>query len=392
MHANTKWSIHPQTSLPAEMKSVTLLFLAALLLAACSGASTPDAIVEAAAKAAFEVWAADNDVPYRDLQIAMDSNDGYFAKARLTAWFRPSADTEWEEREAAIDCKRVGEAWRCTEDFTFTGVIEERQRRAEAIGMAYVLVPAGEFLMGTSDVQLSAITRLCKEADSGCIMKSFEDAMQKHFRQEMPQHAVILDEFWIGQLEVTNAQYAACVATGVCSEPQEKATIGRDNYYTDADYADYPVIKIDKSQAQTFCGWVGGRLPTEAEWEKAARGTDGRIYPWGNSIPDETLANFALRYGGTTPVGAFPDGKSPYGALDMAGNVSEWVSDWYQSDYYSVSPAQNPTGPESGVTGLLRGGSWNLYDDVFTIRSAFRHDRPPNDQDDYVGFRCARSQ
>ena len=361
---------------------------------------TPDAGVEVVAQAAFEAWAAANGEPYRDVQVTMAANDGYLAKVRLIVWFRPTAGAAWEEREAAADCKRVGDAWQCGEQFAFAVTEGEIQRRAEGTGKAlgldptsvrvgpvdgatYVRVPAGEFLMGSSEEQFAAAMKLCEE-DFGA-----GNCDRRLFESELPQHAVALDEYWIGRTEVTNAQYVACVEGGGCTEPHERSSNTRDSYYGRSDYANYPVINVDWSQAEAFCTWAGGRLPTEAEWEKAARGTDGRIYPWGDSAPDKTLANFNGNEGDTTVVGSYPSGASPYGALDMAGNVWEWVSDWYQADTYVASPTKNPTGPATGDRRVLRGGSW-LYN-VGSVRAAYRYYNFPGWAVN-GGFRCVGSR
>jgi formylglycine-generating enzyme required for sulfatase activity len=234
-------------------------------------------------------------------------------------------------------------------------------------GMVMVYVPAGKFLMGSED----------------------------GYDNEKPQHTVYLDAFWIDQTEVTNAMYAQCVADGKCELPQKTKSYTRSNYYDGLQYADYPVINVDWSQANAYCGWAGRRLPTEAEWEKAARGTDGRIYPWGEGI-DCSLANYQGKnsendfcIGDTQAVGSYPQGASEYGALDMAGNVWEWVSDWYSETYYIGAPSENPQGPASGQSRVLRGGSW--FFESWYLRLSDRGWFDPVGRDLYIGFRCARS-
>jgi formylglycine-generating enzyme required for sulfatase activity len=206
---------------------------------------------------------------------------------------------------------------------------------------------------------------------------------------EKPVHTVYLDGYWMDRTEVTNAMYALCVAAGVCNQPYSTKSYTRSSYYGDSQYRDYPVIYVDWNQATAYCEWAGRSLPSEAQWEKAARGTDGRIYPLGDTAPDANLANYSRNKGDTTAVGSYPSGASPYGIMDMAGNVWEWVADWYGETYYSSSPATNPQGPSSGTYRGLRGGSWG--NNRSNVRSADRNWNVPGIQNDFIGFRCVLS-
>jgi serine/threonine protein kinase len=214
-----------------------------------------------------------------------------------------------------------------------------------------VYVPAGEFIMGS-------------------------DEGESH---EQPVHTVYLDAFYVDKYEVTNAQYRACVEAGACDTPKNTT------YYDNAGYAQHPVVYVTWDDADAYCRWAGKRLPTEAEWEKAARGTDGRTYPWGEGIDCEH-AQYSGCPGDTLPVGSKLAGASPYGVLDMAGNVYEWVADWYGQYYYSQSPARNPSGPDSGIMKAIRGGAWCVtqWNARCTYRGRYGY------RDNHVGFRCAK--
>ena len=236
-------------------------------------------------------------------------------------------------------------------------------------GMILLSVPAGEFTMGAaiSDTQASD--------------------------DERPPHTVYLDAYWIDRTEVTNAMYAKCVKAGACQAPSSTKSFTRNSYYGTPQFDNYPVVQVSWNDATAYCQWAGGDLPTEAQWEKAARGPstgsgDQRTYPWGNQSPDATRLNFNMIAGDTTAVGKYPTGVSLYGALDMAGNVWEWVRDWYDETYYASSPTRNPAGPSSGAFRVVRGGAW--ISEATVVRVSYRNWDVPDNRVDLYGFRCAR--
>ena len=165
---------------------------------------------------------------------------------------------------------------------------------------------------------------------------------------ERPVHTVTLDAFWIDKTEVTNAMYALCVKAGNCPALAQRSSEMNQIYFGNPQFDNYPVINVSWDNANAYCKWANRQLPTEAQWEKAARGSDGRTYPWGNTAPDQNRLNFGNFVGDTTEVGKYPTGASIYGATDLVGNVWEWVADWYDGSYYGKSPPQNPTGPATG--------------------------------------------
>lgn len=207
---------------------------------------------------------------------------------------------------------------------------------------------------------------------------------------EQPVHVVDLSAFYIDKYEVTNFSYKTCVASGSCESPVNSSSNTHSDYYDNPLYDNYPVIYVDWNMAKTFCEWRGARLPTEAEWEKSARGTDGRIYPWAGDISCAS-ANYKECGKDAVSVGSYENGISPYGAYDMAGNVWEWVADLYQRDYYAMigDGYLDPMGPTIGNTRVLRGGSW--YNSAKSIRVTIRNESEPSKTYNYVGFRCAHN-
>ena len=247
-------------------------------------------------------------------------------------------------------------------------------------GVQMVLVPASEFIMGGN----------AEDAVAMCEKYSNTDCQKSRFENEEPIHTVNLDSFYIDKYEVTNTNWKNCVNAKVCNLPVQTDSVTRTNYYIDPEYDDFPVINVTWHMAQDFCEWRDASLPTEAQWEKAARGIDGFIYPWGNNI-NCSYANYFSGSNGcvgdTTKVGSYKSGKSVYGVYDMAGNVAEWTLDWYSETYYQDSPASDPQGPNSGEYRVYRGGAWYFVD--FITRSTYRGNDKPEQYIFYLGFRCA---
>lgn len=258
----------------------------------------------------------------------------------------------------------------------------------EIDGMLMVKIAAATFLMGSPPGEFLTVP------------------------DELPQHEVALSSYFMDKYEISVSQYAAFLnaiggyeraCDGVdCASPRELA--GESSYLVLQDfgdgtgqytavpgYANYPINHVSWYGARAYCQYVGGRLPTEAEWEYAARGDDGRIYPWGNFPPAPSLAVFqSENYDNLKPVDALPDGASPFGILGMAGSMWEWVNDWYGENYYQNSPRQNPQGPDEGLTRVVRGGAWPFNIGSDRLRTANRNAIEPTFRSSSVGFRCAR--
>ncbi len=277
-------------------------------------------------------------------------------------------------------------------------------------GVTLKFVPEGEFVMGITQDEIDQILagKLC----GNCTEDWFWD--------EQPAHTVFLDAFWIYQTEVTNDQFAHFVeSTGYVTTAEMdgysdiifnegieevegvtwKTPVDPDDDFSEL--GDHPVVHVSWYDAMAYCEWAGGRLPTEAEWEKAARGSDeGYLFPWGSSPASGQFANYCERscpndqrdyrnndtFAYTAPVGSFPLGASPYGVMDMAGNVWEWVYDWRDGDYYESSPEDNPVCLEEGKYKTLRGGSWYNNQNPMLVTSRFGG--VPDEPNNLVGFRC----
>lgn len=258
------------------------------------------------------------------------------------------------------------------------------ERVASADGMTQVYIPDGTFMRGGIDGEAA--------------------------NHELPANKITMTGFWMDKVEVTNAMYMLCVSAGVCDLPHsvDKTVLKsatREDYFRNAEFADYPVVYVAWGDADAYCKWAGRRLPSEAEWEYAARGAfpSLNIFPWGDARPDGSYANFNAMVGDTMKVGSYPAGASTYGVLDMAGNVAEWVNDFFDSKYYDLGLVQNPTGPISRAdvfSRVVRGGHWgNAW---MMIRVSARAslvgpnpaaqvgtDRWYGESANTVGFRCA---
>ena len=274
--------------------------------------------------------------------------------------------------------------------------------------MTMILIPAGEVLMGSGLFESIVL----------------ENSRFFTFPNQRPKHKVYLDAYWIDQTEVTVGMFRKFAEfTGYRTTAEREGwgrpwapgpkeaewpeTPGVDWLHPQGPEStaedNHPVVQVSWEDAAAYCDWVGGRLPTEAQWEKAARGPDGGRFPWGDEF-DGTYLNYCDGrcpverwrdvtyddgYSRTAPVGSYPDNASPYGILDMAGNVWEWVFDWYDPEYYRRAPYLNPTGPATGEMRTQRGGSWYDGEPHGWVNCLVRHQNPPTDRYEDVGFRCA---
>jgi len=283
---------------------------------------------------------------------------GLFSLARM-AWGLDTQDivVEWTEAGKRLAAERVAK-WSTKDEM--------------------VLVPAGEFVMG-SDKRVDRVA----------------------YRSELPQRRVYLDAFEIGKYEVTALEYLKFV---LATDRLPQLDWRYDGGNFQESMAHHPIMHVSWYDADTYCRWADKRLPTEAEWEKAARGEDGRINPWGNQPAGLSRVNFGrtglsgpvrdrperlLLYPPIISVDKYENGISPYGAYQMLGNVAEWVADWYDKDYYATAPDRNPKGPETGTQKAFRGGGW--MDSTTTMRAAMRNGTDPDTKINWMGFRCAKS-
>lgn len=253
-----------------------------------------------------------------------------------------------------------------------TPTASESERVRQKDGALEVLIPGGTFMFGC-----------IKDHNGGFDCPD----------DELPSRRINLDAYYIDKYEVSNRQYALCAAEGACPQPAYRYSASRESYYDNPEYEDYPAANVSWTEASAYCAWVGGRLPTEAEWEKAARGADMRAYPWGDSDPNCAKANAKDEVkgsncvGDTLAVGSLPEGASPYGVMDMAGNVWEWVQDWYVLDADGLRISIDPFAPDLGFHKVVKGGSWDYA--WSRLRIAYNSDHEPDAHKISFGFRCA---
>jgi formylglycine-generating enzyme required for sulfatase activity len=279
-----------------------------------------------------------------------------------------------------------------------------------------IFITAGKFTMGSNEKDIAEAVNMSKEA-------GWTEVERNWFTDELPAHEVYVNGFYIDKYEVTNEKFKKFVAsTGYKTDAEREGFSvlweGSDwKQVSGADWAhplgpgssvngkmDHPVVHVTWNDAKAYAVWAGKRLPAEAEWEKACRGTDKRIFPWGNKWNDNYCNNARLNLSylvgfmpdffngrGTIPAGKIPEGASPSGVMDMSGNVWEWCSDWYSKDYYNYSPPENPGGPEKGEKKILKGGSW-YYENPAYLRVSIKLAEFPGTRNFMIGFRCVKDK
>ncbi len=268
--------------------------------------------------------------------------------------------------------------------------IEKLSKNPQFDYRGMVLIPGGKSKIGSTFKEIMKYFDMCYRVDKTC--------RDWWYKDELPQHKVILDDYWFDKYEVTNADYLKFVlATGhrpaldnSCETDKCREGNLWEGYTFSRSIRNQPVTQVSWDDAAAYCRWLGKRLPTEAEWERAARGPTGMMYPWGSS-PPKGRANFKRKWMGTktmTDVGHYSKGMSVYGIFDMAGNVWEWVGDWYEMNYYKKSPRKNPKGPDEGEFKVVKGGGWVNYGE--TLHSSIRRWSRPEARFNDTGFRCAK--
>ena len=334
---------------------------------------------------ALESWACAEEHYDTALQLDDKSGTSYLPKSKAKVWRLREEVKVWgllSEARGLLAVGKMKQAEEALDNANELGINSDQQplyqqlqgkfprsrskqggsaggaRQADMLEMPMVLVPAGKFTRGSS----------------------LSD-------DEKPVRQIYLNAFYMDKYEVTVGQYAKYLEVTGMEEPPDWDTMNQSQHQR------RPVVNVSWEDAVNYCKWADKRLPTEAEWEKAARGADGRIYPWGNEAPTRLHANYGRSdwddHMALAPVGSFEAGKSPYGIYDLAGNAWEWVFDWYEHDFYTKSPDKNPIGPSKGDEKVVRGGSW-LYVSEF-LRSAHRFNAQPSNRHFGYGFRCAKT-
>jgi len=359
----------------------------------------------------YDRWSSAHEVEFRMNRPVAFGQTGYSGNVPCTVWYSIGRDdwliADWGVATITIDVRYSNISARVL-DFTCAHVEPRAAQHQEAVPNERIThSPRPEpgtrsmtprLLTQPELAKEGAPTGLASGSDSPC-QWSVDGAIMVRIpagsftmgtplgvgeSDEDPQHTIYLDEYYVDKYEVTNRQYRQFCEETQHEQPKDPGFAGLPDYFVEC--PDYPVVNVTWNDAVAYCEWAGKRLPTEAEWEKAARGSDVRKYPWGSEEPDATRANFTGQNGRTTKVGSYPEGASPCGVLDMAGNVWEWCSDRYDRGYYAHSQRDNPAGSESGSLRVTRGGSWDCTPNY--LRCAYRLGCDPSVRNNALGFRC----